>query len=296
MKTIAWIGLALGMMAGATYGQKVSPADLLKFRFPATNTPATSAPSVASHPVAEPAAVSSGYFNTNPLIPLIQFSDVPITTGIENLARQAGINYILRSDLFADEQGNPAAEPAVDCKWKNITARDALLRLCDEHGLSLVENPYTHIARIVRAGQPGHFIDARLLGLGTNLPPAGVKESTNNIPLMQFSDVPLDTALINLIEQSGRPVELASNLMEHAAQFIDVNGAISFTPKLIYKSGQDLWFQPMPEVSLRWEGITAPQAIAALCENYDLEIVTDAETGDPEIVPRKFKRHHRVGH
>ena len=38
----------------------------------------------------KPAVVASGA-----VIPLIQFQEVPLTTAIENLARQASLNYIL---------------------------------------------------------------------------------------------------------------------------------------------------------------------------------------------------------
>ncbi|HEV2695186.1 MAG TPA: hypothetical protein VG347_19995 [Verrucomicrobiae bacterium] len=277
MKIIALIGLVLGMMAGEVCGQNVSAADLLKFRFPATNSPETNSIAAVSR---------------------VEFTDVPILMGIENLARQAGINYMLEPGLFADAQGDPIREPEISCHWENIAARDALLRLCDEHGLSLVENPYTHIARILRAGQSRHFVDARLLGLSTNTPVSGTKATTNGIPLIQFSDVPLDLAFMNLIRQSGRSIELASNLMDNVGQSIDARGTVTFRELRISPDhgARDHWFKPMPQVSLRCEDITCEQAIVALCENYGLEIVTDAETGNPEIVPRKLKRHHRAGH
>src|SRR5450756_721074 len=169
MKTITLIGLLAGLLADGVYAQKPPAADLLKFQFLATNSAATNNVSAPSRLVVEPAATSPETASTN-LIPLIQFSDVPITSGIENLARQAGINYLLALDLFVDDQGNRAAEPEVTCRWEKITARDALIRICDEHELSLVENPYTHIARIVRAGQRRNFVDAALLGLSTNQP------------------------------------------------------------------------------------------------------------------------------
>ncbi|MDR3458103.1 MAG: hypothetical protein P4N60_11695 [Verrucomicrobiae bacterium] len=296
MKTMALMWLLLGTMAGDGHAQKNPATDLLKFHFPATNRPATNAIPAPSRLVVEPAAVNPDTSSNN-LIPLIQFSDVPVTTGIENLALQAGINYLLQPDLYADEQGNPVIEPQITCRWEKITARDALMRICDENDLTLRENPYTGIARIVRPGTPKHFIDPALLDLSTNEPAAALIGGKENIPLIQFSNVPLDTVLMNLIKQSGRSIELSSNLMEHVSQFIDAKGVVTFNLKLILKGGlRDLWFDPMPELSVRWENVTAEQAIVALCENYDLEIVKDADTGNLKIVPRKIKRHHRVGH
>ena len=53
--------------------------------------PATNAATLtAATPSGTNLAATSG-----PMIPLIHFSDVPITTAIESLARQAGINYML---------------------------------------------------------------------------------------------------------------------------------------------------------------------------------------------------------
>jgi type II secretory pathway component GspD/PulD (secretin) len=84
-------------------------------------------------------------------IPLIQFQDVPITTAIENLARQAGINYLLDPKIGygqPDANGQVKPEPTLSIRWENITAAQALVALLDNYGLQLVENRQTHIARI----------------------------------------------------------------------------------------------------------------------------------------------------
>ncbi|MEI9959882.1 MAG: hypothetical protein WDM76_01760 [Limisphaerales bacterium] len=54
-------------------------------------------------------------------IPLIQFSDVPITTAIENLARQAGINYLLDPKIAygqPDANGQIKPEPTLSIRWE----------------------------------------------------------------------------------------------------------------------------------------------------------------------------------
>jgi|SRR5665213_706822 len=84
-------------------------------------------------------------------IPLIQFSDVPITTAIENLARQAGINYMLDPRIGygqADQNGQIKVEPTLSIRWENITAENALLALLDNYGLQLVVDKKTDIDRI----------------------------------------------------------------------------------------------------------------------------------------------------
>jgi len=84
-------------------------------------------------------------------IPLIQFQDVPLTTAIENLARQAGINYLLDPKIGfgqADQNGQVKAEPTLSIRWENVTAEQALRALLDNYGLQLIEDKNTHISRI----------------------------------------------------------------------------------------------------------------------------------------------------
>jgi type II secretory pathway component GspD/PulD (secretin) len=84
-------------------------------------------------------------------IPLIQFQDVPITTAIENLSRQAGINYLLDPKIGygqPDANGQVKPEPTLSIRWENITAQQALLALLDNYNLQLVEDRRTRIARI----------------------------------------------------------------------------------------------------------------------------------------------------
>jgi type II secretory pathway component GspD/PulD (secretin) len=84
-------------------------------------------------------------------IPLIQFSDVPLTTAIENLARQAGINYMLDPKIAygePDQNGVVKTEPTLSIRWENISAENALLALLDNYGLQLIRTQNTGIARI----------------------------------------------------------------------------------------------------------------------------------------------------
>ena len=129
-----------------------------------TNEPAATG---AANPPAAPAAStneSSSVTTTNetasaakpqpselPSIPLIQFQDVPITTAIENLARQAGINYLIDPKIGygqPDQNGQIKAEPTLSIRWENVTAEQALMALLDNYGLQLSEDRKTQIARI----------------------------------------------------------------------------------------------------------------------------------------------------
>lgn len=107
-----------------------------------TNAP-TATTETAANATNAPGAVES--------IPLIQFSDVPITTAIEHLARQAGINYMLDPKIGygqPDQTGQIKQEPTLSIRWENITAQSALLALLDNYGLQLVVDKKTSIDRV----------------------------------------------------------------------------------------------------------------------------------------------------
>lgn len=138
---------------------------------PATNAPAALAPAsdtnaapVATTPAAPAStdtnvesAVASASGDTNAAppvaasIPLIEFQDVPLTVAIENLARQAGINYLLDPKITygqPDQNGQVKAEPQLSIRWENVTAEQALLALLNNYDLQLVMDPRTKIGRI----------------------------------------------------------------------------------------------------------------------------------------------------
>ncbi len=74
-----------------------------------------------------------------------------MTTAIENLARQAGINYMLDPKIAygqPDASGQVKAEPTLSIRWENITAENALLALLDNYGLQMVNDQKTGIGRI----------------------------------------------------------------------------------------------------------------------------------------------------
>ncbi len=81
------------------------------------------------------------------VIPVIQFQDVPLTTVIEKLAREAGINYILDPKIGygqPDENGHKKPDPLVSVHWENVTATQALNALLDNYGLQMTPDPETY--------------------------------------------------------------------------------------------------------------------------------------------------------
>jgi type II secretory pathway component GspD/PulD (secretin) len=118
---------------------------------PDTNVAATVDATVTSNTVLAPESATNAPAAASANIPLIQFSDVPITTAIENLARQAGINYMLDPKIGygqPDASGQIKAEPQLSIRWENISAESALLALLDNYGLQLVVDKKTSIDRI----------------------------------------------------------------------------------------------------------------------------------------------------
>lgn len=107
----------------------------------AAETAAAPAPAAASETGAQPGVI----------IPLIQYQEVPLTTAIENLTRQAGLNYILDPKVGygqPDERGVIKPQPNISVRWENLTAEQALSALLATYGLQLVEDPKTKTARV----------------------------------------------------------------------------------------------------------------------------------------------------
>ena len=113
----------------------------------ATNTP-TPATDTNQPPTTAP---SNGAPQPGAVIPLIVMDDVPLTDAIKNLARQAGLNYMLDPKIGFGQpgpDGKVTAQPSVSIRWENITAEQALNALLNNYSLQLIDDPKTHIARI----------------------------------------------------------------------------------------------------------------------------------------------------
>ena len=144
--------------ASAAAAATNTPAPAADTSAAATNTPAAATAMAQTNgvtpPVATPAAAAGAAapMGTNTAsIPLISFQDVPLTVAIENLARQAGINYLLDPKIAygqPDSTGQVKQEPTLSIRWENVTAEQALLALLNNYDLQLVQDPQTKIGRI----------------------------------------------------------------------------------------------------------------------------------------------------
>jgi hypothetical protein len=190
----------------------------------------------------------------------IQVSNVPIISVIENLAVQAGINFIIDPKLFASPSGGGITEPQLTFAWTNISPNNALLRVLKENDLVLIEDKFTTIARITGTNQVANIVDASLLDNDTN----------DLVPTVRFQDVPLDMAFNYFVKQGRINVILDPKV----SSYVDPNDPT------------DHKFHNAPSVSIHWNNVTPRQAIVALCENYDLVIVKDSTTGVIRIKPK----------
>ncbi len=199
-------------------------------------------------------------------VPLIQFSEVPFSMGIENLAREAGVNCMIDPRIVY--WGTSGTEYTLSLRLENVSAWSVLNRMLSIYGLVLIDDPVSHVSQITRPDQSLPDVNASLLVIG---PDPSVPATNNVIPLIQFSNVPLDQAIQSLIHQSSLAITL------------DLRSNAQINPHAS-------WYSTMPMVSVRWENLTAPQALVALCENYHLVIVKDTLTSLLKIVPAPPRR------
>jgi hypothetical protein len=196
------------------------------------------------------------------VIPTIKFQTVPISTAVQNLAQMADINYIIDPKLFQAADGSLKPEPSLTLNWTNVTAAEALARLLKEHDLMMTTNPFTAVVEITGTNHVACRVDARLLGPDTN----GV------LPMIRFGDVPLNMALTTLARQAGI----------NAALDPQVSGDAPPAPP-------DFKLVRVPLVSVRWQNLTARQAIVELCEMHGLTIVKSPAPDAPDALVIKPK-------
>jgi hypothetical protein len=109
----------------------------------------------------------------NSVIPLIQFQNVPLDVALEELVQQAGLKIkissrvvgtkvtgdfvefngvVVHNQKISDTNSLPdtwfVPMPDISLSWKNITAKQALLALCQKHNLIITKNNTTGLLRI----------------------------------------------------------------------------------------------------------------------------------------------------
>jgi hypothetical protein len=188
---------------------------------------------------------------------------VPITTAIENLARLSGQNYIFDPRLFGPTPNGPyrnregviISEPLLTFRWEKMTAKQVFARLLEENNLYAVKMENTPIVQISHIKQDAGIVDAALLGNDTNAV----------IPVIKMQSVSIGAALKQLAKSASIKAIIDPKLLK-PADYEDVSSTI---------------------ISLHWKGVTARQAIIALCENFGLDIVKGFAADIVRIEPKK---------
>jgi hypothetical protein len=177
--------------------------------------------------------------STEAQIPLIQMANVPLSAAIENLALQAEINSTIDPKI-TDKVWTP-----VTLRWENVTASEALARLLKERGLFRVENPQTGVIKITTTNSPPRTFDKELF--------SSLKEV---IPMIRMMDVPLNMAFKDLGTKANLKLELDTELSDPSKPF-----------------------KEQTSVSVKFRNLTAGQALAAICDQYDLQIAKSENAG-----------------
>lgn len=186
------------------------------------------------------------------VVPLIKFEDVPLSIAFENLARQDYIKYLLDPQIdpqYPDSQRIAWVEPVVTKKWIDATATYAFLDICTNWGFKVFRDPEAGVILVRNRSHDVNFVTPDFYG-----------DDTNMISLIEFRNVRLSIVLKNLAKQ--------------------IRLKCIFSPQI------DPWqLGYEPQVNIGWENLTARQAFAALCENYDLSIVEYPGTGIIRVEP-----------
>jgi type II secretory pathway component GspD/PulD (secretin) len=117
---------------------------------PAATTTTTTTTAVPP-PAPDASANAASGHDASAVIPLIVMDEVPLTDAIKNLARQAGLNYMLDPHInygMPDANGVVHPQPTVSLRWENLTADQALSAVLDSYSLMIVDDPKTHVASI----------------------------------------------------------------------------------------------------------------------------------------------------
>lgn len=186
-------------------------------------------------------------------IPRIELNKVPLADAIGNLARQSSLNYIFDPHVPGSSfgPGRLLPQPSVTACWTNVTAQAALSDLLKQHHLTLVTNAATTVTRIAPA-------DLRIKPVLTSR----VGTNTNSVvPVVVLDFVPLPEAITKL-----------ANAADLTVAFDSVVSAPAFADQ--------------GTVSLRWEGISLRQALAALLDNYGLVMTEDSASSTARITMR----------
>ena len=83
--------------------------------------------------------------DTNGVMPMVAFSDVPLGIALKTIIAQAHLPVLLDPKVTGEAPPEPpdfrmVSQPSVSLRWRNITAKQAIVELCDLYGLVIVND------------------------------------------------------------------------------------------------------------------------------------------------------------
>ncbi len=159
------------------------------------------------------------------------------------VSKEEALYAALRNDLVEDAKpaGTSAAQPETE-------ASTAATAPVETNAASLATSPTAQTERSITV-QANTQTESGQFSTGS-------QEATVVIPLIVMDEVPLMDAIRNLARQAM------------------INYMVD--PKVPYgQMGEDGTVTPQPILSIRWENVTAEQALMAVLNNYNLQVVED---------------------
>lgn len=87
--------------------------------------------------------------DTNAVIPVMMMTEAPLDFAIQSCANQLHRKVVVDEAVRKGSDGREAPLPAVSFRWRQLTARQALVALLDVYGMAMVEDSATSTLRIV---------------------------------------------------------------------------------------------------------------------------------------------------
>ncbi|MCC6820830.1 MAG: type II secretion system protein GspD [Verrucomicrobia subdivision 3 bacterium] len=232
---------------------------------------------IAAPPAAEPAPPPPSALASGAVIPLIQFQDVPLTTAIENLARQAGINYILDPKVGygqPDEKGQMRTQPNISIRWENLTAEQALTALITTYGLQIVDDPKSKIARVtIKDPAAAEPLETRVIQLKYTSPTniiGAVQTSLTDKRSKVMADIRTSQLVVSATEKEQDAV---SKLVE---QLDTITKQVLIEAKLVETSQN-----PQTIKGINWAGTLEAQKVSYGNNNQNKPVSDEESTLQP---------------
>jgi type II secretory pathway component GspD/PulD (secretin) len=233
----------------------------------------TNAAPVVDAATATPVAGTNTPVAPGGIIPLIVMDDVPLTDAIKNLARQAGLNYMLDPKVSFGQvgaDGKPTPQPTVSIRWENVSAEQALNALLGNYNLQLAEDPKSKIARVtvrdpaapdplvtkviqLKFASPTNIITAIQNTLTDKRSKVVPDVRTSQLVVLATEKELLDVAtLVDRLDTQTKQVLIEARLLEtsinpHTEKGIDWSGTLSAQH---FAFGNNLQLAPVPSDSV----------------------------------------------